>query len=94
MAKIRSNMILHGVSGMIGKQIVIRQGKDGRGVLAAPPIVAEDREVSPKQKEQQEKFRQAIFYAKGAQTGPSIRSSPTPRCLRVQHRDGRLLPPA
>lgn len=72
-AKIRNNVLLHGVSGMIGKQLVIRRGKDGRGVLAVPPTVAEDREMSPKQKEHQERFRQAILYAKGAQAKPEYR---------------------
>ncbi|APR88464.1 hypothetical protein A7982_13813 [Minicystis rosea] len=70
MAKIRNNVVLHGVSGMIGKQLVVRLGKDGRGVLAVPPTVAEGRESSAKQKEHQERFRQAILYAKGAQVKP------------------------
>ncbi|MFT3770910.1 MAG: hypothetical protein QM820_36285 [Minicystis sp.] len=70
MARIRNNVILHGVSGMIGNQIVVRRGKDGRGVLAARPSVAEDREGSEKQKEHRETFRQSVLYAKGAQTKP------------------------
>jgi hypothetical protein len=74
MAKIRNNLILQGISGMLGKQLVIRQTKGGRGVLAAAPAISEGREPTAKQKEHQEKFRQAILYAKGAQNNPEYQA--------------------
>ena len=55
MAKIQNNLIIHGLSGMLGKQVVVRRMKNGQYVLSAA------------QKEQRERFRQAILYAKGAQ---------------------------
>ena len=66
MAKVQSNLIIHGLSGMLGKQVVVRRMKNGSYVLAAKPN-HHSQEVTEAQKEQREKFRQAILYAKGAQ---------------------------
>lgn len=74
MAKIQSNLVLHGLSGMLGKQLVIRKQKDGSFVVAAAPARAEGREATPHQKEQQERFRKAVLYAKAAQGKPEYQA--------------------
>ncbi len=66
MAKIQNNLIIHGLSGMLGKQVVVRRMKNGQYVLSAAPA-NRSQDVSAAQKEQRERFRQAILYAKGAQ---------------------------
>ena len=66
MAKIQNNLIIHGLSGMLGKQVVVRRMKNGQYVLSAAPN-HRSQDVSDAQKEQREKFRQAVLYAKGAQ---------------------------
>lgn len=70
MAKVRNNLLLHGVSGMIGGQLVVRKTQNGRYVLSAAPTRAEGREPTAAQKEQQEQFRQAVLYGKGAKNKP------------------------
>lgn len=70
MAKVRNNLVLHGVSGMIGKQLVVRKRKGGEYVLSAAPSVAYGQEPTQKQKQQQEHFRQAVLYAKAAKNKP------------------------
>jgi hypothetical protein len=65
MAKIESNLVIHGLSGMLGKQVVVRRMKNGQYVLAARPN-HRSQDVTDAQKEQREKFRRAILYAKGA----------------------------
>ncbi len=69
MAKVRNNLILHGVSGMIGKQLVIRK-RGGTYVLYAAPARAKGQEPTPKQKQHQAHFRQAVLYAKAAKGTP------------------------
>ncbi len=69
MAKIQSNLVIHGLSGMLGKQVVVRRLKNGQYVLSAAPH-RRSRELSVAQKAHLEKFRQAIVYAKGAQGAP------------------------
>ena len=65
MAKIENNIFLYGVSGMIGGQIVIRQTARGP-VMAVAPRKTEGREYSEAQLAQQERFRLAVMYGKGA----------------------------
>ncbi|MFO0762679.1 MAG: hypothetical protein U0359_39945 [Byssovorax sp.] len=69
MAKVRNNLVLHGLSGMIGKQLVIRKQKDGDYIVCSAPN-AEGHEATPKQKQQQELFRKAMLYAKSAKNKP------------------------
>lgn len=69
MAKIENNVFLYGVSGMIGDQMVVRQTERG-GVLAVAPRHNDGREPTEAQRAQQERFRLAVMYAKGAQQRP------------------------
>lgn len=70
MAKVVNNILLKGVTGQIGRQLVLRRQADGTTILSAPPTVSEDRKPSPAQEVVQEQFRQASLYAKGAQNNP------------------------
>lgn len=68
MAKIRKNIIIQGFSGTLGEQLVIRQDKAGRTILAVPPTFDPDRTFTEAQLERQERFRNASTYAKDAKT--------------------------
>jgi len=63
MAKAGKNLILYGVSGKIGDQIVIRQ-RGGETILAQAPGKRTG-EPTAAQKAQQQKFQQAVIYGKG-----------------------------
>jgi hypothetical protein len=71
MAKVRNNIVIHGLSGTIGDQLVIRQDKAGRTIVAAAPGDDPNRTFTPAQQEHQEKFREAATYAKGAKDDPA-----------------------
>ena len=62
MAKAAKNLILHGASGKIGDQIVIRQ-RGGKVILSQAPG-ARTKEPSEEQKAHQAKFQQAVLYAR------------------------------
>lgn len=64
MAKIENNIFLYGVAGMVGHQMVIRQ--TGQGAVMAVAPRASDKQPTPAQQAQQEKFRLAVMYGKGA----------------------------
>jgi len=66
MAKVAKNLILHGASGKIGDQIVIRQ-RGGKVILSQAPGEREG-EPSEAQKTQRAKFQQAIIYGKTQMT--------------------------
>lgn len=68
MAKVRNNIIIQGLSGSLGEQLVIKQDKAGRTIVAVPPTYDENRTFSEAQQEQQDKFRDAATYAKDAKT--------------------------
>lgn len=68
MAKIRKNIIVQGFSGILGDQLVIRQDKAGRTILAVPPTLDPNRAFTEAQQAQHEKFREAAAYAKDAKT--------------------------
>ncbi|MCB9112829.1 MAG: hypothetical protein H6634_16425 [Anaerolineales bacterium] len=68
MAKIRKNIIIQGFSGTLGDQLIIKQDKAGRTILAVPPTFSENRTFSEAQQAQHEKFREASTYAKDAKS--------------------------
>ena len=74
MAKVRNNLVVHGLSGMIGKQVVIRRHKNGEYTVAAAPGPS-SREQTDAQKAHQERFRQAIAFAKGAKQEPEYQTA-------------------
>ena len=64
MAKVLNNIIMQGLSGSLGNQLVIRQGKGGQTIVATMSTTG--RNFSATQLAQQEAFRHAIAYAKSA----------------------------
>ena len=66
MAKVRNNVVIRGLSGSFGEQMVIRIDKAGRTIVANKPEFDENRVFTPGQLAQQEAFREARAYAKDA----------------------------
>ena len=65
MAKVRSNVLVRGVSGKLGDQVVFRILRDGSTVMCLPPDFSK-RKLSQDQKEHHQRFREAAAYAKVA----------------------------
>lgn len=65
MAKVKDNILIRGLSGMLGKQFVIRQMKDGSTIVSAKPDFSR-RVFSKGQLTHQSRFIQAKEYAKVA----------------------------
>jgi hypothetical protein len=72
MAKVSSNVVLHGASGQIGRQIVVHQTDHGI-VLGVMPGSRPDAKVTPKQLTWREQFAHAVGYAKGAKDRPEYK---------------------
>ncbi len=68
MAKVRNNIIIQGLSGSLGDQLVIKQDKAGRTIVAVPPSTDPNRVFTEAELERQGKFRDASVYAKGAKS--------------------------
>ncbi|MHA1268127.1 MAG: hypothetical protein ACTSRS_23130 [Candidatus Helarchaeota archaeon] len=71
MAKVAKNLVLHGASGKIGDQIVIRQWK-GQTVLSAAPG-RRDNPPTEAQATQRARFQQAVIYGKTVLTDAAAR---------------------
>ena len=70
MAKIRKNMVVQGLSGLLGDQLMFRRLRDGRTIVCAKPDFSR-RVLSQDQKAHHAKFKQAAAYARhAAQTEP------------------------
>ncbi|MDX1411673.1 MAG: hypothetical protein R3351_05920, partial [Nitrospirales bacterium] len=65
MAKIRSNVILQGLSGKLGDQLMLRRLRDGRTIVCVKPDFS-NRKLSREQKAHHAKFKQAAAYAREA----------------------------
>ena len=70
MAKVRSNIIVDGIGGMLGNQLVFKQDKAGRTIVSVKPTFDENRTFSDAQQAQQEAFREAAAYARTAKDEP------------------------
>lgn len=81
MAKVRSNLVIHGLSGMLGKQLVVRAQKGGSFVVAAAPRRGANVPISDAVKQQRERFRQALLYAKGAKAREEYKEAAKARGL-------------
>lgn len=68
MAKVRNNLIIQGLSGMLGNQLLIRQDKAGRTIVSAKPQFKPNRTFSDQQIEHQRSFREAAAYAQSVRT--------------------------
>jgi hypothetical protein len=71
MANVNLNALVDGVSGKVGRKLVLRQ-RGGRTLLSSrPELVAEPTE---KQVQQRERFRLAARYARGAMVNPEAKA--------------------
>jgi len=68
MAQVRNNIIIHGLSGSLGSQLVIKQDKAGRTIVGVPPTTDPNRTYTETELEHQNKFREASVYAKEAKS--------------------------
>ena len=64
MAKVQDNIVMKGLSGTLGDQLVIKAGRGGKTIVSAKPSFNPDRAFSPAQLTQQQAFREAAAYAK------------------------------
>lgn len=80
MAKVTNNIVIHGLSGMLGKQVVVRRQKNGQYVVCAAPHHG-PRAASAAERAHQQRFRQAVLYAKGAKDAPEYQEAAKVRGL-------------
>ncbi len=66
MARVRKNMAMQGLTGLLGDQFLMRTDKAGRTIVSSRPVFKEGRAFSQAQADHQEAFREAALYAKGA----------------------------
>jgi hypothetical protein len=83
MAKQRNNMVMRSTRGMVGGQIVFKR-RAGRGYVAAPPEVNENRKPTENQAAAQSKFRRSIKYAAIAMKSPELKKAYQKVALRGQ----------
>jgi hypothetical protein len=70
MATVRNNIIMQGLSGGLGNQIILRQDKAGRTIIATRPRRNPNRVFSETQQQHRNNFREAAAYAQSARTAP------------------------
>jgi hypothetical protein len=63
MAKVRDNILVRGLSGKLGGQIVFRHLRDGRTIVCTPPDFSH-RKLSRDQKGHHQRVKEAAAYAK------------------------------
>lgn len=66
MAKVRNNVVIRGLSGSFGDQMVIRIDKAGRTIVSNKPEFDENRQFTAQQLAHQAAFRDASEYAMSA----------------------------
>ncbi|RPI92372.1 MAG: hypothetical protein EHM40_13195 [Chloroflexi bacterium] len=66
MAKVHNNVLVRGLKGLLGDQLVLKTDKAGRTIVSNKPVFASDRVFTPAQRTQQERFRLARAYARSA----------------------------
>lgn len=82
MAKVKKNVVMKGLSGTLADQVVVKQDKAGRTIIAVKPTFREDRVFSEAQQEQIEAFKEATQYAKVAAKTEAVyaeKAEDTPR---------------
>jgi len=72
MARVKKNVVMKGLSGSLGDQVVIKRDKAGRTIVSVMPTFPDDREFSDAQKEHMADFRRATQYAKAAARSQAI----------------------
>jgi hypothetical protein len=66
MATVRKNIVLEGVSGTLGDQLVFRIGKGGQTIISTKPKYPDNRQFSDAQQAHMQEFKEAVAYAKDA----------------------------
>lgn len=66
MARVSRNVLLKGLEGVLGDDLIVKRDKAGRTLICMKPRFKEDRVFSEAQKTQQGRFRRAMAYAKDA----------------------------
>ena len=70
MAKVKSNMMVRGISGTLGRDFVVRTMRDGSTIVSAKPDFS-NRKFSKGQLSHQSRFQEAVAYARhAAKTNP------------------------
>lgn len=65
MAKIHSNLVTQGLSGSLGRDLMLRRLADGRTILCVKPDFSK-RTLSDEQQTHHQRFREGAAYARGA----------------------------
>jgi len=73
MAKVNDNIVLHGLNGQIGKQLVVKQYAYGQVVSQFPNM--QHIQPSHQQKEKRNKFGRAVAYAKSVLKDPALKAA-------------------
>ncbi len=71
MARVKTNVIVEGLSGKLGNQLVFRHLRDGRTIVCVKPDFSQ-RVLSKDQKAHHERFRAAAAYARVASLSQPI----------------------
>ena len=72
MARVKKNVVVKGLCGVLGDQVVFKRDKAGRTIVSVMPTFPDDREFSDAQKGHMEDFRRATQYAKAAARAEAI----------------------
>jgi len=70
MAKVKLNALVEKAQGRLGDGLVLKRTRSGATILAKKPEFPKNRKFSQAQREHQQRFRQAVTYAKAAQMNP------------------------
>lgn len=68
MAKVRKNIVMQGLSGSLGDQLVLKKDRAGRTIVSVKATFDPNRTFSTEQKEVQHNFKEATAYAKAAKS--------------------------
>ncbi len=68
MATVRKNIVIEGISGSLGDQLVIRIGKGGQTIISTKPKFSDNRQFTEAQQAHKQRFGEAVGYAKDAAT--------------------------
>ena len=70
MARVHQNIVMQGVKGTLGDQLIFKKDKAGRTIISVKPTFDENRMFSPGQQAQHQAFREATAYAKDQTDNP------------------------
>lgn len=69
MAKVLRNIVMQGLSGSLGGQLVLRQSRSGQTIVCSKPGFNPNRTFTVAQQAHQDAFREAAAYAQAAKGG-------------------------